>query len=54
MNKKDKSKLQQLIDSINQDKPLIEVLKEQGISEEGIKEFAEMQAELLLRRYTDE
>ena len=47
-------KLKQLIESLEQDKPLIEILKEQGVSEEGIKEFAEMQAELLLRRYTDE
>jgi hypothetical protein len=54
MNKRAKTKLQQLIKAINEDKPPIEILREGGISEEGIREFAELKAELLLRRYTDE
>lgn len=47
-------KLKQLIESLEDDKPFIDVLKEQDISEEGIKQFAEMKANEFLRRYSDE
>lgn len=54
MNKRTRTKLQQLIDAINDGKPPVDILREGGISEEGIKEFARLKAELLLRRYTDD
>jgi hypothetical protein len=47
-------KLKKLIESLELEKPLIEVLKEQGISEEGIRQFAEMKANEFIRRYVDE